>query len=353
MLTSSDHLRDRRSDRLRLTDRRQLTHPHPVLEAETAFRRARQRELGLADPAHTDNRHHVSAVETTEHRRDVTVAAHQRHQSLRQVADCRLLDAQLQERRAVTRVDDFEHVDQFIEVLQRMLTQRNQVDVTQRNIDQHVTCRSRYHDLATMRCRHQPCRTVHCRTEIVAVALIGLTSVQTDSHPQHHPRRPRRIIHCPPQRNPRLDRIGRPTERRRERIPRRREHIARVALDRLAQEPIMQHHRFAHLSTPLRPQPRGALDICEQKRHRPRWNVAPRHDTTVTTCAAPTFAKSFGPVHTVTHDEHPTITSQTRRSPGRIAPHQGLRGGHDGTRTRDLYRVMVSTITRQIPYHEA
>ena len=40
--------------------------------------------------------------------------------------------------------------------------------------------------------------------------------------------------------------------------------------------------------------------------------------------------------------EQPILASPARRSPGRIPPHQGFRGGHDGTRTRDLYRVMVA-----------
>ena len=44
--------------------------------------------------------------------------------------------------------------------------------------------------------------------------------------------------------------------------------------------------------------------------------------------------------HRALSDEAVDIAGGTK--PRRIAPDQGFSGGHDGTRTRDLYRVMVA-----------
>ena len=43
------------------------------------------------------------------------------------------------------------------------------------------------HDLTAVRRRHDPCRAVHIRTEVIAVLLRGLPRVHTDSRPQDEP----------------------------------------------------------------------------------------------------------------------------------------------------------------------
>ena len=61
-----------------------------------------------------------------------------------------------------------------------------------------------------------------------------------------------------------------PAERGRERIARRREHPPAVALNRRAEGRLVHQQRRRHCVLVGRPQPRRALHIGEQERHRPR-----------------------------------------------------------------------------------
>ena len=132
--------------------------------------------------------------------------------------------------------------------------------------------RLRHHDLAAVRDRHQPRRTVHRRAVVVAVAQLRLAGVQAHPHPQRRRSAPtlRRAARAArrPRRRPRRD-------ARRERgvdaVAGRLDDVAAVR----ARSPSRRIASWrasaaAHRVGVLLPQARRALEVGEQERHRPR-----------------------------------------------------------------------------------
>ena len=80
-----------------------------------------------------------------------------------------------------------EHPLGSAEVAEAMLAQVDEVD---RPVGHQPARDRRHHDLAAVRDRHQPRRTIHRRAVVVAVTQLGCTRVHTHPHPQRTRRRP-------------------------------------------------------------------------------------------------------------------------------------------------------------------
>ena len=133
--------------------------------------------------------------------------------------------------------------------------------------------------------RHHPGGPVQHRTEIVAVALLGLTGGDTHPHPQRHGRRPRPHPQRPLGVDRGVDRRRGPGERHRQPVPPSRKHIPVVGVHRGPHHLVMSRQRQPHPGRVRLPQPRRTLDIGEQKRHRPRrplpHELPPAHPPTI------------------------------------------------------------------------
>ena len=147
------------------------------------------------------------------------------------------------------------------------------------------------HDLSPMRSGHHPGRPVEDRTEIVTITLGRLTSVNTHSHPHHRSIRPSLSRQSRLSVDRGAQRIRGRGEGRGEAVPGGGKHIAAVPLDRHPHDSVMARHRHPHSLRIGLPAPRGALDVGEEKRHRPRRTL--RHKTPPVD--QPSIPESTGP----------------------------------------------------------
>ena len=161
--------------------RRELTQPRTVGKLADNFRRHLQREPGLAHTAHAGQRHEGRLTHQLAQRRNLGLAPDEPRQLTRQVPRQDIERPQRRELHRQTRREHLEHPLRERQVPQTVLTQVHEFD---RPVTHQAASHRRHHDLTAMRHAHQPRRTVHLTTEIVALAELRLTRVHTHPHPQ-------------------------------------------------------------------------------------------------------------------------------------------------------------------------
>ena len=157
---------------------------------------------------------------------------------------------------------------------QPVLAERAQPDPV---ANQHLG-RVGHEHLPAVRDRHQPRGAVDLAAEVVLVALDRLTGVQAHAHREVDGAVVAQLLL-------RLDRggrrVGRGRERGAEAVAAGAEHVAAVALDRAAQDRVVDAQRVGHVARVLLPPTGGVLDVGEQERDRPARTPA-GHGRTVT-----------------------------------------------------------------------
>ena len=133
-----------------------------------------------------------------------------------------------------------------------------------------------HHDLGPVRGVHHACGPIHRRTEVVASAFVSLAGVDAHANPQRQVLRPRSPGEDDLGLDGGLDGMLRPLEGDTEPVPTRREDVTTASGDRRPQQLVMQGKSRPHrVGVPL-PSRGRALDIREQKRHRPRRGLSHR-----------------------------------------------------------------------------
>ena len=242
----AQHGRDRRGDRGRVADRRQLDHPHAVGELAGHLGADLERQPGLADPADAAQRDQPVRPHELGDLGDQLLAADERAQLLREVAREGVDAAEHGELRREPVGDDLVHRHPSAQAAEPVLTQRPQRHaVAQQHLgrvgDEHLTA---------VRERHQPRRAVHLAAEVVPVAFDRLAGVQT-----HPDREVDGAVVA--QLLLRLDRRGRRVggsrERGAEAVAAGAEHVAAVAFDRAPHDGVVDPQRVGHVGRALPP----------------------------------------------------------------------------------------------------
>ena len=191
----------------------------------------RNRQPGLARPTHRQHRHEAVLRQQHPNVADVIIASEQPRRRNRQV---RMRTDRTQEREPLAAELPDPH--RLRHISQTVLAEVDPLDIGRRS-----DCAGQEH-LTAMTGRCDPRREIHDGTEVVATALFGLT--QMEPHPDLQPRtRPRHLTQRALDVRRRPDPLRGPLERNRERIARRREHVATVPVDLASNDLVMDPQR--------------------------------------------------------------------------------------------------------------
>ena len=269
----------RRSDQLALGQRRELDPPHAVREAVERVGGHLQRQARLAAAARAGQREQARRGKRLAHVVEFTLATDEARQLIGQVVGQRVERAQRLERRRHVAARRRKDLLGAPEVAQAMHAQIDQLHAIGQAIDDEIVRRARQQRLPAVRDRPQPRAAIDRLAEVVAlVAQLRLGGVQRDPHPQRRRGRPRLRVQRGLGVQRRGERIRRAGKRRDDAVALAlldRAHPA-VPADRILQQCVATGDRQRHRIGVGLPQPRRALDVGQQERHRPRREVEAR-----------------------------------------------------------------------------
>ncbi len=257
--------------RRRVTDRSELDQPHTVGELVGHLGADLEGESCLADAPDAAQRDEPVGPHQVGNIGQQLIATDERGQLLRQVAGERPQASKRRELRPEPIGDDLMHRHPPTETAESMVAERPE----RQSIPQQHLGRVGHHDLSAVGGRHQPRRTVHLRAEVVAISLGRLAGVQTDPHLEGDGSRLGEQLLLDLHGS--LGSVRCRRERCTETVAAGGEHVAAVLFDRPAHDAVVDLQRRRHLRRRFLPQPRRILDVAEQERHRPCWEIR-RHE---------------------------------------------------------------------------
>ena len=260
-----------------------VAHPGELHQPRTATKLGRDlgchltRQTRLAHATHAGQRHHPRLTHQRSELDDFSFAAHERAVLHRQIARKRIQRLQSGKLACQPRRHHLEHLDRLREIAQTMLTQADQFHRITELVTHELLHRTSRQHLTPVRHRHQTGGTIHHRAVIVTIPFLARAAVDTHTNEESHPA----LGWLIGDRSLRLDRgtqrlVG-PGEHPEKPIPGRLHHTAVMRPDRNPQDRVVTSQRRPHRLRVLFPQSRRALEIGEQERHRPRWQLD--HDT--------------------------------------------------------------------------
>ncbi len=154
------------------------------------------------------------------------------------------------------------------QVLEVMIAQRLHRDLRRKVVVREFAGRLRHQRLAAVSGGEQPRDPIERGAEVVAIAQFRVARVHRHPDSQAQRRRPRLHTQRLLRGERRREGLGCGGEGGAERVADRLEHVAARVLDGAAHERVVPRQRRAHRGVVRLPQPRAALDIGEQERHR-------------------------------------------------------------------------------------
>jgi hypothetical protein len=229
----ADRVRDRGGNIGSVDDGGEVDEPHPARTMRELGLADRDGQPRLANSSDRSNRDEAVLGEQPADPRQVVFAANETRRASREVRPSGVDDPQRRERA----IANLEQTNRFGNVTQTM---RAEIDrVADRSRESYGL---RGEHLTAVAGGLDACRRVDDRPEVIAGALLGLTEMQTHANQQRRPR-PRRIGECSLCLRRGAHRVSRASERSRERIAGRREHVPAVRLDRRAQNRVVHLQR--------------------------------------------------------------------------------------------------------------
>jgi hypothetical protein len=149
-----------------------------------------------------------------------------------------------------------------------VLTQIHEHHTLGQHVTRQIGSRVRADDLTAVRNGLQSRRTIHRRTEIIAVAKLRHPGMDPDPCPQRLTHSPSLGTHRQLAVDRRAHRSIRGREHRVHTIPAALDHLAAVRRDSDTQDLIVSRQGSPHRVRLQIPQPRRNLEIREQERHR-------------------------------------------------------------------------------------
>ena len=154
-----------------------------------------------------------------------------------------------------------------------MLTQADEFHRITELVTNELLHRTSRQHLTPVRDRHQPGGTIHRRAVVVTIPFFARAGVHAHTNEELHPA----LARFARDGSLRLDRgaqrlVG-PGEHPVKPIAGRLHHTTVMRRDRSPHDRVVTSERGRHRLGLLFPQPRRALEIGEQERHRPRWQL--------------------------------------------------------------------------------
>ena len=193
LFAHAQHLRDLVRDQRRIADRREIDEPDAVRIRVEHVGGDLQREAGLAETAHAEEREQARALEQLLRLGDFALAPDERRELLRQVVRRRFERAQRREILPQVGMQD------LVDVLgRRQVLEPDAAEIAKRDRRGQagadlVDDRLRDQDLAAVRDAHDPRRAIDGRAEVIVVAPLEHAEVQAAADADRDPVRDRRI----------------------------------------------------------------------------------------------------------------------------------------------------------------
>ena len=155
------------------------------------------------------------------------------------------------------------------ESLEANLTKVAERDPLVQPSDQPVRDRLREQHLAAIGERHDACRAVERRPQVVVAMPLGLPGVQATTDSERDPGRQCRVGECQLGRDDCGDTVGRIREHGHNAVAARLDHPPAILLDGIAQQRVMRRDGLRHALGLLLPLLGAALDVSKEERRRP------------------------------------------------------------------------------------
>ena len=243
LFADAEHLRGLARDKRAVADRRKIDEPRAVAVAVEHVARDLQRQPRLAQPADPGQREQSGSSQESLGILDFALAADKRRELLRQVVRRRFQRAQRRERLPKARMQQL--VDSFRarESLEAHLTKVAERDPLVQPSDQPIRDRLREQHLATIGKRHDACRAVERRPQVVVAVPLGLPDVQAATDSERDTGRQRRVGECQLGRDDCGDTVDRIREHGHNAVAARLDHPPAIFLDGTAQQRVMRGRR--------------------------------------------------------------------------------------------------------------
>jgi hypothetical protein len=240
-------------DGLRIADGGELAQPGAVVVAAAGARRGLQHEPRLADTAHARDVHEPRLAQQARDLGQLPGAAEQRRGRRRQVAAARLGGDQRRKGLAQARAIELEQTMAPLQAAQAMLAEIGQLVAFQQ-----PGAEVRQQDLPAMAGRHDARGAVQRRTEIVAVAQLGLAGADAHAHRQ---------FEAALRSDRRIDRAARRGKGGGDAVAGVLEEVAAMGPHRLTQDGVVRRQGPAHRLGIVLPARGRADDVGHQERH--------------------------------------------------------------------------------------
>ena len=184
-LLEFDRANDRGEHAVRVALRRQIDEEQSVIEAIELIGGCLQGQSGLSHPARADQRDQPGLV--VDERPQVTqlgVPPEENGNLCRQIIGALVEGRKRRKSLGKSRSDDLEQSQRLGEILEAVLAEVAQLHLRRQSSADRFGNGARQQNLTAVSGRHDACRAVNRRTEIIAATLLGVAKVHADPDPQ-------------------------------------------------------------------------------------------------------------------------------------------------------------------------